>query len=441
MAPLGPFEQTPELVVAVSGGADSMALCLLAHDWAQTYGGRVIGLTVEHGLREESAAEAAQVGQWLVAYGIEHHILPLDGLDPNQPNLQETARDARYHALCSWCREHGILHLLLAHHSDDQAETFIMRMARGSGVDGLAGMAVLSQRDGIQLLRPLLNVSKARLCATLEAYGQPWIEDASNQSSAYTRNRIRQVIERLEKGEVTAEKFAHATAELGRVRASLETITARHLTRYVEIFPEGYAQAKLALFEEEQDLALRALAALITTIGGNATKPRMDHLERALDTIRSGSFQRLTLGGCFVTEMPRTKERGTLLISREWQALESERRLIPHQKSVWDKRFEVTLAEEVEETALTIGALGQDGIRDMAEKQPWISTRLPKAVLYTLPAIRRVDELLAVPHIHYTTSSWREGMVRVQFHPPKSLAGPAFCWLNKALQREEEERA
>jgi len=151
MASLGPFESAPRIAVAVSGGADSLALALLAADWAAAQGGKAVALTVDHGLRPEAAAEARQVRRWLADCGISHFILawrgPRSGAD-----VQAAARAARYRLMGEWCARRGILHLLLAHHRDDQAETVLLRLARGSGLEGLAAMAPVSElpaADGV----------------------------------------------------------------------------------------------------------------------------------------------------------------------------------------------------------------------------------------------------------------------------------------------------
>src|SRR5579864_2149998 len=133
---LGPFERAPRLAVAVSGGADSLMLALLADGWARVRGGGITALTVDHGLRPESAAEARQTGEWLAARGIARQTLVWNGPHP-RGDIQAAARAARYRLMEGWCAEHRCLHLLTAHHLEDRAETFWLRLARGSGLDGL----------------------------------------------------------------------------------------------------------------------------------------------------------------------------------------------------------------------------------------------------------------------------------------------------------------
>ena len=190
MAALGPFERAPRLAVAVSGGPDSLALTLLAARWAGQVGGTVQGLTVDHGLRPESAAEAEQVVAWLGTHGIACRVLTWTGPKP-ATGVQAAARSARYALLAAACREAGILHLLLAHHELDQAETACMRAERGSGLLGLAGMAAVSERAGLRLLRPLLRSAPERLKATLVAVAQPWLDDPGNVAQRFRRARLR----------------------------------------------------------------------------------------------------------------------------------------------------------------------------------------------------------------------------------------------------------
>ena len=184
---LGPFEQRPRLAVAVSGGPDSLCLCLLAAGWAAARGGAVSALIVDHGLRPEAAAEARQVAAWLRARRIDHHVLRWAGAKP-ATGIQAAAREARYRLLGDWCRAAGVLHLLLGHHLDDQAETVALRQARQSGAEGLAGMAAVRELAGLRLLRPFLTVPKTRLLATLEGAG-PAVARGSEQPGTVVRTR------------------------------------------------------------------------------------------------------------------------------------------------------------------------------------------------------------------------------------------------------------
>ena len=184
---LGPFEQGPRLAVAVSGGPDSLCLCLLAAGWAAARGGVVSALIVDHGLRPEAAAEARQVAAWLRARRIDHHVLRWADVKP-ATGIQAAAREARYRLLGDWCRAAGILHLLLGHHLDDQAETVALRQARQSGAAGLAGMAAVRELAGLRLLRPFLSGAEGAVAGDSED-ARPAVARGSEQPGTVVRAR------------------------------------------------------------------------------------------------------------------------------------------------------------------------------------------------------------------------------------------------------------
>jgi tRNA(Ile)-lysidine synthase len=179
-----------KLALAVSGGPDSMALAFCVKRWARR---DCVALIVEHGLRAESAEEAKQVKQRLQNMGIPAEVMPWEHED-GLTRLHEKAREARYGLLTEACHRLGAGDLLTAHHQGDQAETILMRLAKGSGIDGLAGIAPQSARDGIRLLRPFLSLPKERLIATCEAACIDMVTDSSNKSEKYARGRLRKIM-------------------------------------------------------------------------------------------------------------------------------------------------------------------------------------------------------------------------------------------------------
>jgi tRNA(Ile)-lysidine synthase len=293
MAALGPFEDRPAVAAAVSGGADSMALALLLHRWARARGGEVLGLTVDHRLRPESAAEARRVAGWLEARGIAHRTLvwkrPPGG---RRSALQARAREARYRLLAAWCRRRGVLHLALAHHAGDQAETVLMRLARGAGLDGLAGMGASLAREGVRLIRPLLLIDPRRLRLTLAAAGQEWIEDPSNRDERFERIRWRRLVP---PGQRVA--IASAAAEIGGERQTRERRLAELLAG-ARLRPQGSLDLVLdELLSASPELALAALGRILMAVGGEPYPPRRESLERLLAHLATGGPAR-TLGGC-----------------------------------------------------------------------------------------------------------------------------------------------
>lgn len=424
IAPLGPFEPAPEIAVAVSGGADSLCLMFLVQRWAERRGGRAIGLTVDHGLRPESAKEAAKVGAWLGARGIFHHVLAWPGAPGG--NLQARARAARYRLLGEWCRDAAIPHLATAHHREDQGETLLLRLARGSGLDGLAGMAAISERDGLRVLRPLLSVPRARLRATLREEGQPWIEDPSNDDPAFARARIRATLARVPG--LSAARLADTAASLAGARAANEHAVAELLARAVAIHPAGFAWIDAALLcRAPEDLGLRALSRVVTCVGGGAYPPRFVRLRRLYRAFTEDGLQNgRTLAGCRLVT-----RRGRILVCREAAAADHVLALKPGHKGHWDGRFRVRLGAQTRGDAdLAVRRLGADGWRQVKDT-PGADrlADLPAPARHGLPALWGLDDVVALPHLPYWRGAMESGAppwFSATFAPLRPLAGPAF---------------
>jgi tRNA(Ile)-lysidine synthase len=421
MAPFGPFEPAPRLAVAVSGGADSLALVLLAAEWARARGGDVVALTVDHGLRSGSAAEAAQVAEWLAVPGVSHHILGWTGLKPSA-DLQAQAREARYGLLGEFCRSAGILHLLLAHHREDQAETLLLRLGRGSGLDGLAAMPCERATRWGRLIRPLLDIPRQRLRATLEARGQSWIEDPSNRNPDFARVRLRRLMPDLAAEGVEPPRLAATATRLGRARAALESAMAEAAARYVELTPAGYALCHAPAFSSlPEEIGLRLLARLILVVGGGGHGPRLERLERLYGLLRGGLAKAHTLGGCSLVPYD-----DGILVCRETARMAPPVSLNPGETLLWDGRFLVHVAEDAP-SGLSLGGLGPVGWRRlcrMAAGQRLLP--LPSCVRPTLPALFGEDGISAVPHLGYNPRGAMAALRRLDAAPSWTLtaSGP-----------------
>lgn len=288
---------TNRLAVAVSGGGDSLALALLA---AEALPGQVVGLTVDHALRPDSAREAEQAKEWLAARHIPHVTLRWEGEKP-AANIQAEARAARYRLLDGWCADNGVPVLLTAHHRDDVAETFLMRLERGSGLAGLAAIAPARRLpQGTWLLRPLLAASRAQLQEALRARGQAWIEDPSNRNERFARARVRRWISEQPEPELFAARVAASARHLAAANDALAWVVQRHLTAHVR---EGEAGGlviddRRAFIDVPDEILRRALAQLIERIGTARSTPRGEELERLLAAVRCGKSA--TLGGAIL---------------------------------------------------------------------------------------------------------------------------------------------
>ncbi len=389
MARLGLAPSEP-IAIAVSGGADSMALALLARRWSA----RIVALHVDHGLRRESAAEADQVARWLAACGIPCHILRWHGEKP-RTRIQEAARTARYRLLEGWCREHDVDALLLAHQADDLAETFLFRLGRGSGLYGLAAMMPSAPplTPGERLPRrhrPLLDWPKSRLVATCRAAGQAWLEDPANRDPAYARTRIRTLLATPPLPGLESERLAGVARRLGRARAALEHAVAAHLAAHVRVDARGHAEtARDAFLAAPEEVVLRALSLLLVALGGRLYPPRQQRLLNALEALRSPRFRGLSLGGCLI----RPHRGGELLLCREPAAIAPPVPLETARWQLWDRRFKLRLGGEAQ--GKMAGALGTAGWRTLRAAHPDLAASAPPhPARLTLPALFAADGTL-----------------------------------------------
>ena len=421
MQPLGPFEARPHMAVAVSGGADSMALALLSHAWCRQRGGTVTALTVDHGLRRAARGEARQVHAWLAGHGISHQTLRWRGTKPLS-GIQAAARQARYDLLATWCRRRGVLHLLVAHHGDDQAETIFLRLEKGSGPAGLAGMPTARALPGVRLLRPLLARRRTDLTMTLAAKGQPWLEDPSNQEPRFARIRARR---RLAGDDGETRRLLAQAQEAGTARSKTRLALAALAARTVKLHPAGFCHfdADYCL-HREPDLLKPLLGDILRCIGGGIYRPRRVHMERLCEQIKKSD-----LGGGRTLAGARLLPKGrNLLICREAGRLPGPGGCENKAAGRWD-RFDWTLkfdpkAQEVDRGAnLFVAALGPHGWRQVRDRvRDRAQTDLPGAVRVGLPALWQDDQVVATPHLILKPDDdfedWRQKIrFSAQFNP------------------------
>ena len=293
------FERYPlenqVIAAGVSGGADSLALVLRLKD----IGRKVVALSVDHGLRPTSRQEAEYVAELMQRFGIEHHILIWEGEKPSA-DIEAAAREARYALLCGWCKEHGVSVLAVGHHRRDQAETFLLRLQRGSGLYGLSCMQPLTYRDGICLIRPQLDDSPDDLKAYLKAKNIEWVEDESNQSEDFLRVKIRKFLPELERKIGLSEKrLADTAAVLARSRAYFEDEVKNIIANRVRCLGKNIFSFSAHLPSTlHSEIAYRLLAELLQRAGNKPYAPEADELLRLAQELKSKNFKGCTLGGC-----------------------------------------------------------------------------------------------------------------------------------------------
>jgi tRNA(Ile)-lysidine synthase len=287
------WKTAPAIVLAVSGGPDSVALMWLMARWrrALVRGPRLVAVTVDHGLRTASAREASDVKCLARSLGLPHHTLRWRGTKP-KTGLPAAARAERYRLLASAAQDHGATHILTAHTRDDQAETLLMRLLRGSGITGLAAMARQSPRHGVVLARPLLQVSKARLIATLQKAKVGFADDPSNRDIQFTRPRLRALMPALAAEGGDPGNLARLAARLARANAAVEVLAdgaERYLALKDRVSLREGTPAKIFDFEAfaavPEEIRVRLLQRAIDRFGheGPAELGKVEALLSALE--------------------------------------------------------------------------------------------------------------------------------------------------------------
>jgi len=392
------------LGVAVSGGGDSVALLCLLADWAAEGGPAIEAVTVDHGLRPESAGEAKGVAQLCGDLGIRHTTLRWQGWD-GRGNLADQARRTRYRLMSDWAVERGLQAVALGHTQDDVAEGFVMRLTRGAGLDGLSAMADRRViQNGVTLLRPLLQCSRAELREDLKRRGQIWVDDPSNDDDRFERARIRNALAVLEDYDLDPQRIAESAGYLREARDELSLYvkaSARQELRFdagdvlIPLSLQRDDDMKERLIVDRPETFRRVLQAGLIWISGRSYPVRREALQRLIDarTTRTG----ITLAGCRAVF-----QRTTLRLTREWKAVADAQCGVG---ALWDGRWQLTGPDE---KGLRIAALGEAGLRYCPDRK---STGRPAASLIASPAVWRGDELVAAP-LAGLSNGWSAQLIR-----------------------------
>jgi tRNA(Ile)-lysidine synthase len=308
--------------------------------WAKSFpdAPKISVLTVDHRLRPEAADECAQVVQWAKSLGLEAHILAWRGEKPKS-GLQAKAREMRYGLLDAWCEAHGATALVTAHTMEDQAETFLMRLARGSGIKGLAAMRA-GETGQVLLERPLLAITRPELKATLTAAGHPWIDDPSNEDARFERVRLRRAAPVLRELGLTPEAIVRSAMRLERALIPLQGMASDFTARHVEVRPQGFAMVELAAFRRlDDEIAIAVVERLLGRLGGGDEPPRLMALEALQAWLGRGEGRVRTLAGCRIA-----RRKSHLLIGREAGRISAQPVTISAGQSIlWDNRFTVSI--------------------------------------------------------------------------------------------------
>lgn len=332
-----PLAEFDHVAVAVSGGSDSVCLMHLAARWSAARGGRprLSVLTVDHRLRPGSQAEAGQVRTWANRLGLAHATLSRVGPRPVTA-VQEKARRARYDLLAAWCQGNGAEALLTGHTLDDQAETVLMRMARTSAIESIAGIPPQGSWQGVPVFRPLLGIPREALRDELRVLGQPWCEDPGNDDERFERVRMRRALVHLASQGIPAALLADLATRCHRAAEDVDRFVHAFLAHQLRVSVLGHGElSTAALLALPPGLGIRVLRRLLGMFGGARPVPRAG-LTRLLAALAEPGARR-TLGGAVIW-----RRRDHILLAREAGRIPSSPVMIPEDGwIVWDGRFVV----------------------------------------------------------------------------------------------------
>ena len=389
------FQPNSFIAVAVSGGADSMALCLLLHDWSKLYSQKIMALVVDHGLRQETRKEIQKIVKWLSTIEVSYEILYWKDKKPST-GIQSAARSARYGLMLQWCHNNNFKTLVTGHHLEDQVETFLLRVEGGSGLDGLSSMSSISDRAGISLVRPLLGVPKIFLREYLNSKRQTWIEDPSNQSLAFRRTAIRGMLTNLKDKGISASRINAVINNLDLIRCHLSSVTQVFFERAVRILPEAFCIVDLsALKSLPKPIMVRVLIKIILVFNNKIYPPRRRSIKHLIENIRSLKIRNFTLGGCyFVFRGP------NLFVCRDPRSI-STQKVFSGDKFIWDSVFNIVISGPQRENG-KLSALGEKGWIEIVQKCPELKNiKIPHPVVVTLPTLFDEFGVIEVPGLRY----------------------------------------
>lgn len=366
-----------KIAAAVSGGSDSLALLSLLRQWNLSDGPDVLAVTVNHGLRPEASEEAALVSKRCADWGVPHHVLHWSR--PTQSgNLHDQARRGRYALMADWARSEDIPVIALGHTRDDQAETFMMRLARGAGVDGLSAMRRDWSQNGISFARPLLECRREALRDHLRAQNVTWVEDRANSDPAFERSRVRAALPALG---ISIETLADVAARMSQAKEALHSVTL-DVARRIARTEMGDVLIEAGAFKElPQDIARRLLLMSMQWISGAEYPPRGNAMTALYEDVLAA--RNATLQGCDIS-----LSKGIIRLTREANAV---RDLSAAPGEAWDGRWQVIGPETPK---ARISALGKNALQHCPDRQ---TCPLPARSLIATPAVWQGETLLAAP--------------------------------------------
>jgi len=375
-----PEDLPPRLGVAVSGGGDSVALMHLLHEIAVREDVTLFAATVDHGLRPDSRSEADAVAAQATRLGLTHEILNWRGWD-GSGNLQDQARQARYMLLGEWAQRNQIHSIALGHTADDQAETVLMRLGRAAGVTGLSAMPAVRHQNGVDLLRPMLSITRQSLRDYLAEIDVNWAEDPSNRDMRFDRIKAREALAGLFPLGITARTLSRVAENMSSADEALSRFAQESARKITSVEAGDILLDRIGFAALPSEMQRRLLVGAVSWLTGPGYPPRQSAVEQAIGAVQSGKSG--AIGGCLL--VPQCEK---MWICREFQAVTDSS--VPAGE-IWDRRWKLTGPQM---DGVETRPLGETGVRLLTD---WRAVGRPRLALQSSPAAWRGENLLAAP--------------------------------------------
>ena len=384
-----------KIIIAVSGGTDSMALLCLSNKFCQKNNIDLIAITVDHKTREDSAMEAKFVTKACQKYKIHHRILENNFVIPTS-NIESNLREIRYKLLLDFAKEHDIKNILIAHHQQDVAENFLIRLFRGSGIDGLSSIEEFTIFKNTNFIRPLLDFTKDQLKKYLQINNITHVEDPSNQDQKFLRNKIRTFLNNLEDKEIINQRISRASKNILENRKIIESLIKEKSKEIYEFNDLGYFLLKKQNFKNlNKELSFRYLNLIINYFNGKFYKSRLKKIDALYGWLLFGQEHKAkNFNGAIVENF----NEESFIIYREKSKIESQK--ITEHSFVWDNRFQVNINKNLNLKNLKITTLDAKELNVLLKDKKnlqYKNIKIPlKKVLYTIPVIKKGDNIFAI---------------------------------------------
>ena len=393
------------VAIAVSGGADSLALAIISNKFKYKYNYKLIAFTVDHQLRKEAAKEARHVKKLIQDIGIDHYTLVWREEKPNT-KIQESSRIARYNLLSEACNKYECNSILLGHHADDQVETFIIRLEANSGLDGLSCMQeknkILTSYGQINLIRPLINTRKKTLIEICKNNNISWIEDPSNLDMKYSRTKIRKLLQESD----VFENFNHSVALFGKLKLATYKIIYNYMKDSIKFNETGICKMSLDNFKKLPNVFQKSLLNnLIKIVGGKKYPRKSSIINGVIKKIISLENKNTTVGGVYIII-----NKDSILLSRQIDNSLKAQTLISD-KNLWDRRFIV--CNNTKNKKITIGPLGEKDYLLMIKLNKIQKPSINFNAIKTIPTIRVLEEIVSIPHLLYWKSNFWKNNIKI----------------------------